>query len=199
MLTQMFIFDPPYLRRQKTGGIRLLGHWPAGGRNRQLADHAGQGPGGRLVWLDFIVTLAVLAVGGLTALVIRELRAEHPGIDLTVFRYRSYAIGTMLMTLIGFVLYGSTVLLPLFMQVLLGYRDPCRRYEPASRLASFLIMPIVGRLTGKVDSRKLLAIGLGASAYAMWELSRFNLNVGFWNFWWPLTIQGAALGFSLCR
>src|SRR5205814_1410232 len=44
-------------------------------------------------------------------------------------------------------------------------------------------------------SRKLLAIGLGASAYAMWALSRFNLNVGFWNFWWPLTIQGAALGF----
>ncbi len=62
-------------------------------------------------------------------------------------------------------------------------------------LASFLIMPIVGRLTGKFDNRKLLGIGLVASAYAMWELSRFSLNVASTNFWWPLMIQGAALGF----
>ncbi len=56
-------------------------------------------------------------------------------------------------------------------------------------------MPIVGRLTGKFDQRKLLGIGLVASAYAMWELSRFSLNVASINFWWPLMIQGAALGF----
>jgi DHA2 family multidrug resistance protein len=56
-------------------------------------------------------------------------------------------------------------------------------------------MPFVGRLTGKVDHRKLLAIGLVASAIAMWQLSRFSLNVGYWNFVWPLVLQGAALGF----
>ena len=56
-------------------------------------------------------------------------------------------------------------------------------------------MPIVGRLIGKFDQRKLLGIGLVASAYAMWELSRFSLDVASVNFWWPLLIQGAALGF----
>ena len=53
---------------------------------------------------------------GIAALIIRELKAEHPVIDLSVFRYRSYAVGTFLMTTVGFVLYGSTVLLPLLMQ-----------------------------------------------------------------------------------
>ncbi len=195
ILTQLFIFDPPYLRRAKTGidywGIGLLA---VGIGSLQIMLDKGQEDD----WFGshFIVILAVLAVAGLSALIIRELTTEHPVIDLTVFKYRSYAIGTMLMTLIGFVLYGSTVLLPLLMQVLLGYTATHAGVTNLPRgLASFLIMPIVGKLTGKVDSRKLLAIGLGASAYAMWELSKLSLNVGFWNFWWPLTVQGAALGF----
>src|SRR5438034_10037123 len=68
----------------------------------------------------FIITLAVLAVIGLGGLIIRELKVEHPVIDLSVFRYRSYAIGTFLMTAVGFVLYGSTVLYRLMMQELLA-------------------------------------------------------------------------------
>ena len=195
VLTQVFIFDPPYLRRPKTGidywGIGLLA---VGIGSLQIMLDKGQEDD----WFGsrFIVTLCVLAVVGLTALIIREMTAEHPVLDLTIFKYRSYAIGTFLMTLIGFVLYGSTVLLPLLMQVLLGYTATHAGVTNLPRgLASFLIMPIVGRLTSKVDERKLLGIGLVASAYAMWELSRFSLNVASWNFWWPLMIQGAALGF----
>ncbi len=195
ILTQIFIFDPPYLRRQKTGidywGIGLLA---VGIGSLQIMLDKGQEDD----WFGshFIVVLCVLAVVGLAGLIIRELTAKHPVIDLTVFKYRSYAVGTFLMTLIGFVLYGSTVLLPLFMQVLLGYTATHAGVTNLPRgMASFLIMPIVGRLTGKFDHRKLLAIGLFASAIAMFQLSRFNLNVGFWNFWWPLMLQGAALGF----
>ena len=195
LLTQLFIYDPPYLRRQKTGidfwGIGLLA---LGIGSLQIMLDKGQEDD----WFGsrFIVTLAVLAITGLAALVIRELKAKHPVIDLGVFKYRSFAVGTFLMTLIGFVLYGSTVLLPLFMQVLLGYTATHAGVTNLPRgLASFLIMPFVGRLTGKVDHRKLLAIGLVVSAYAMWELSRFSLNVGYWDFVWPLMLQGAALGF----
>jgi DHA2 family multidrug resistance protein len=135
-------------------------------------------------------------VVGIVGLIIRELTAEHPILDLTVFKFRSYAIGTFLMTVIGFVLYGSTVLLPLLMQVLLGYTATYAGITNLPRgLASFLIMPIVGRLTGKFDNRKLLAIGMVASAYAMWLLSRFSLDVASRSFWVPLMIQGASLGF----
>ncbi|HUI85491.1 MAG TPA: DHA2 family efflux MFS transporter permease subunit [Candidatus Binatia bacterium] len=195
LLTEIFIFDPPYLRRAKTGidywGIGLLA---VGIGSLQIMLDKGQEDD----WFGshFIVTLCVLAVGGLTALIIRELTAEHPILDLSVFRYRSYAIGTFLMTFIGFVLYGSTVLLPLLMQVILGYTALHAGVTNLPRgLASFCIMPIVGRLTDKIDHRKLLGVGLVASAYAMWELSRFSLDVASRNFWWPLMVQGAALGF----
>ncbi|HKD85487.1 MAG TPA: DHA2 family efflux MFS transporter permease subunit [Terriglobales bacterium] len=195
ILTEIFIFDPPYLRRAKTGidywGIGLLA---LGIGSLQIMLDKGQEDD----WFGshFIVTLCVLAVVGLVGLVIRELTTEHPVLDLTVFKYRSYAVGTFLMTFIGFVLYGSTVLLPLLMQVILGYTAFHAGVTNLPRgLASFCIMPIVGRLTDKIDHRKLLGIGLVASAYAMWELSRFSLDVASKNFWWPLAIQGAALGF----
>src|SRR5207253_9310714 len=61
-------------------------------------------------------------------------------------------------------------------------------------LASFMVMPFVGILTGKIDNRKLLGAGLLGSATAMFLLSRLSLNVGFLNFWWPLILQGASLG-----
>ncbi|HJT69650.1 MAG TPA: DHA2 family efflux MFS transporter permease subunit [Terriglobales bacterium] len=194
LLTQAFIFDPPYLRRERTGidywGIGLL---VLGMGCLQIMLDKGQEED----WFGshFIFALAVLAVVGLGGLIIRELKTEHPVIDLGVFKYRSYAVGTFLMTIVGFVLYGSTVLLPLLMQELLGYTATHAGITNLPRgLASFLFMPVVGILTGKADPRKLLAVGLTATAGAMFAVSVFSLDVGFWNFWWPLMLQGAGLG-----
>jgi MFS transporter, DHA2 family, multidrug resistance protein len=194
LLTQAFIFDPPYLKRERTGidywGIGLL---VVGIGALQVMLDKGQEDD----WFasHFIVTLAVLAFVGLGGLIIRELKARHPVIDLGVFQYRSYAVGTFLMTIVGFVLYGSTVLLPLLMQELLGYTATHAGITNLPRgMASFLFMPVVGILVGKVDSRKLLAFGLIATAGAMFAVSFFSLDVGFWNFWWPLMLQGAGLG-----
>ena len=194
LLTQAFVFDPPYLRKEAKGidywGIGLL---VMGMGSLQIMLDKGQ----EADWFGshFIITLAVLAVLGLGGLIARELKAEHPIIDLTVFRYRSYAIGTLLMTAIGFVLYGSTVLLPLLMQELLGYTATHAGVTNLPRgLASFLAMPLIGYLTGRIDARKLLGFGFLASAYAMYRLSQFSLTVSSGDFWVPLLIQGAALG-----
>src|SRR5438270_7752716 len=194
ILTQAFIFDPPYLRRERTGidywGIGLL---VVGMGSLQIMLDKGQEED----WFasHFILVLAVLAVIGLGGLVIRELRAEHPVIDLSVFRYRSYAVGTFLMTTVGFVLYGSTVLYPLMMQELLGYTATHAGVTNFPRgMASFFFMPFVGFLVGKVDARKLLAAGLLLTAAAMFRVSFFSLNVGFWDFALPLVLQGAGLG-----
>lgn len=194
LLTQAFVFDPPYLRRERTGidywGIGLL---VVGMGALQIMLDKGQEED----WFGsrFIVMLLVLAIFGLGGLILRELKTDHPVIDLTVFKYRSYAVGTFLMTIVGFVLYGSTVLLPLLMQELLGYTATHAGVTNLPRgLASFMFMPVVGILTGKVDARKLLAVGLTATAIAMFLVSAFSLDVGFWDFWWPLMIQGAGLG-----
>src|SRR5215470_14341712 len=194
LLTQAFIFDPPYLRRERTG----IDYWGIGflvvgmGALQIMLDKGQEDD-----WFGsrFIVVLAFLAIIGLGALVIRELRAPHPVIDLSVFRYRSYAVGTFLMTVVGFVLYGSTVLYPLMMQELLGYTATHAGITNFPRgLASFIFMPFVGFLVGKVDSRKLLAGGLLLTAAAMFEVSFFSLDVGVWDFALPLVLQGVGLG-----
>ena len=194
LLTQAFVFDPPYLRRERTG----IDYWGIGflvvgmGALQVMLDK-----GQEEDWFGsrFIVALLLVSILGLGGLILREMRASHPIIDLTVFKYRSYAVGTFLMTIVGFVLYGSTVLLPLLMQELLGYTATHAGVTNLPRgLASFLFMPVVGILTGKVDARKLLAVGLIATAAAMFMVSSFSLDVCFWNFWWPLMIQGAGLG-----
>ncbi|HWO36411.1 MAG TPA: DHA2 family efflux MFS transporter permease subunit, partial [Candidatus Acidoferrum sp.] len=194
LLTQAFVFDPPYLRKESKGidywGIGLL---VVGMGALQIMLDKGQEDD----WFSshFIVTLAVLAVVGLGGLIFRELKAEHPIIDLSVFRYRSYAIGTFIMTVVGFVLYGSTVLLPLLMQELLGYTATHAGITNLPRgLASFMFMPLVGYLTGKVDARKLLAAGFMVTALAMYMISQFSLGVASSNFWLPLVLQGAGLG-----
>ncbi len=194
ILTQLYVFDPSYLRRKAASidywGIGLL---VLGIGSLQIMLDKGQEED----WFGshFITTLALLAIIGLGGLIIRELLTDHPVIDLGVFKYRSYAIGTFLMTGVGFVLYGSTVLLPLLMQELLGYTATHAGVTNFPRgLASFLAMPFIGILTNKIDSRKLLGTGVFFSAIAMFLLSRLNLDVGFWNFWWPLMLQGAALG-----
>ena len=194
LLTQAFIFDPHYLRKESKGidywGIGLL---VLGIGSLQIMLDKGQEDD----WFGshFIITLAVLAVIGIGGLLVRELKAEHPIIDLSVFRYRSYAIGTFIMTVVGFVLYGSTVLLPLLMQELLGYTATHAGITNLPRgLASFIFMPLVGYLTGKVDSRKLLGFGFLATAFAMYRISLFSLGVGSSSFWLPLTVQGAGLG-----
>ena len=107
------IFDPPYFAEEQHGH-RLLGNRPARGRDRRLQIMLDKGQEEDWFSSHFIIVLAVLTVVGLGGLIVRELKAEHPIIDLTVFKYRSFAVGTFLMTVVGFVLYGSTVLLPLF-------------------------------------------------------------------------------------
>src|SRR5213076_3194551 len=120
LLTQAFIFDPPYLRRERTGidywGIGLL---VLGMGSLQIMLDKGQEED----WFGshFIITLAVLTFAGLILFVIRELQAEHPVVHLNVFKIRTYSTGVFLMTVLGFVLYGSTVLLPLWLQTLMGY------------------------------------------------------------------------------
>jgi len=139
--------------------------------------------------------LTILAVVGLVAFVIRELNTEHPVVDLRIFRYRSYAAGVFLMTVLGFVLYGSTVLVPLLLQTVLGYPATQAGVAMLPRgLGSFLAMPLVGILMGKIEPRKLLITGILVSSVAFWRLSHLSFDVGYWDFFWPLIIQGMAMG-----
>ncbi|HET9271577.1 MAG TPA: DHA2 family efflux MFS transporter permease subunit, partial [Vicinamibacterales bacterium] len=120
LMCQRFIFDPPYLKRESKG----IDYWGMGllvvgiGALQYVLDKGQQDD-----WFasTTIAVLAVIAVVTLVALVIHQLSTSNPIIDLRVFRDRSYATGVFLMTVLGFVLYGSLVLIPVMLQTLFGY------------------------------------------------------------------------------
>ena len=143
---------------------------------------------------NFILTLIVVTVAALAAFIMRELRVDHPVVDLRVFKVRTFAAGVFLMTTLGFVLYGSLVLLPIMLQTLLGYPPVQAGFAMAPRgLGSFLGMPAVGFLIAKVDSRRLVAGGLLSGGLTLIWLGHLNLNAGYWDIFWPQFFQGLAL------
>src|SRR4029450_4362936 len=103
--------------------------------------------------------LAVIAGAMLLAFIVRELATSSPVVDLRVLKVRTYAVGVFLMTVVGFVLYGSLVLLPLLLQTLMGYPSLQAGIALAPRgMGSFIAMPLVGMIMGRVDPRKILAL-----------------------------------------
>src|SRR5207237_8440605 len=122
------------------------------------------------------------------------LRAEGPCCDLRVFNQRTYAVGVFLMTVVGFVLYGSMVLLPIMLQTLLGYPPLQAGIALAPRgIGSFFMMPLTGMMVGRFDARKLLTLGLFVGGGTMLWLSQMNLNAGYWDIFWPQVIEGAGM------
>src|SRR6185295_4871281 len=100
-----------------------------------------------------ITVLAIVAAGTLIALIIHELTTDEPVVDLRLFKERSYAVGVFLMTVLGFVMYGSIVLLPIMLQTLLGYPSMQAGIAMAPRgIGSFFMMPMTGLMTGRFDA-----------------------------------------------
>jgi DHA2 family multidrug resistance protein len=193
VMTRLFIFDPPYIRRSGKGidywGIGMLA---LGIGSLQVVLDKGQEDD----WFSsrWIVGLTIAAASGIVLFILRELMAPDPVVRLSVFRNRTYSAGVFLMTVVGFILYGSMLLVPIFLQTLLGYSALDAGIAMAPRgLGSFLMMPVVGALLSKLDPRKVLGVGLIGGAWSLYALSEVNLNAGYWNIFWPQFIQGAAL------
>ena len=194
IMAQLYVFDPPYMKRRAGGGIDAwgIGMLAVGIGALQIMLDKGQQDD----WFEshFIVWLAVLTIVGLSAFIIRELRIEHPIVNLRVFKERTYATGVFLMTVLGFVLYGSLVLLPIWLQTLLGYPSLQAGIALAPRgLGSMLAMPFVGAFIGRFDARKFLATGLFLGSLTLWRFSQLNADVGYWDLFWPQFVQGMAL------
>ncbi|MFI5179079.1 MAG: DHA2 family efflux MFS transporter permease subunit [Vicinamibacterales bacterium] len=193
VMTKLFIFDPPYLRQEN----RRIDYWGIGmlavgiGALQILLDK-----GQEEDWFasSLMVALAIISAVSLVALIAHELTTDDPVVDLRVFKARSYAVGVFLMTVVGFVLYGSMVLLPIMLQTLLGYPPLQAGIAMAPRgVGSFFMMPLTGLMTGKFDARKLLTTGLLIGGTTLIWLSHLNLQAGYWDIFWPQLIQGVGM------
>jgi DHA2 family multidrug resistance protein len=196
VMISLFLYDPPYIRRSKMGvDLWGLGMLAVGMAALQIMLDKGQEDD----WFGsrFIVSLAAVACIALTAFVIRELYAPAPVVHLRLLKYRSFAAGIALVTALGLVLYGTLVLLPLFMQTLLGWTAVTAGIWTSPRgIGTALCMPVVGYLLGKGwDGRWMLVFGFIVASFAFFGYSRMNLQSGTWDIFWMQMNQGMGMSF----
>ncbi len=182
LLTSRLIQDPPYLRRRKLSETRIdyigLGFIALGLGSLQIVLDKGQ----RDDWFDsrFILGLAIISAASIVFVIWWEWQHNDPIVDLHLFRERTFAVSNLLMFMLGFALLGSTLLLPLFLQTLLGYTAQLSgmALSPGG-FAIMVLMPIVGWLLSRYDARYLLVFGLSMLSFSLFHMTSFNLEIDF--------------------
>jgi MFS transporter, DHA2 family, multidrug resistance protein len=198
-LVRRFVEDPPYLSRLKSAGVKL--------------DYIGialltLGIGALQVLLDkgqeddwfgshFITTLIVTATVCLISLAIWEWFHKSPIIDVRMFRNFNFASASLMMFMLGIMLFSSLVLMPQFLQTLLGYTSQLAGLAlSAGGLVLLIEMPIMGQLTTKIQARRLIAFGWLALSIAMfYSTKRIDLQISFSAATWLRITQVIGLGF----
>ncbi|HEX8905983.1 MAG TPA: DHA2 family efflux MFS transporter permease subunit, partial [Longimicrobiaceae bacterium] len=148
-------------------------------------------------WFDsrLVVTLAVVALVGGTALVWRELTTDHPVIDFRMLKQVQFTVGTIMGIILGAGLMGSVFVLPIFLQGNLRMTAwQTGMVLLPGALATAVAMSLVGRLTSKLDNRILVVVGAVLFGWAMWDLSHLTTQSGTHDFFVPLILRGFGLG-----
>ncbi|MGA2961366.1 MAG: DHA2 family efflux MFS transporter permease subunit [Candidatus Korobacteraceae bacterium] len=196
LMVNMFVEDPPYIRQAFRGAIDYLGFglmaiWLG---TLQLLLDKGQ----EADWFaaDWIRCIAVISVIALLGFLFREFTHRDPIVQLRVLGDRNFSVGTLITGLYGFVLYGVTAMLPLFLQTVLRYPALKSGLAVSPRgIGSMLSMIVVGTLVNYIDGRVLLACGFGILGYSALLLSHVNLDISMTSIILPNLINGFATGF----
>src|SRR5467141_1451917 len=198
-LVYRFVEDPPYLKRLRGAGVKL--------------DYVGialltLGVGALQVLLDkgqeddwfgsrFITTLVVLSGVSLISLVIWEWFQKAPVVDVRLFKSFNFASSNLMMFTLGIMLFSSLVMMPQFLQTLMGYTSQVAGLAiSGGGLALLIEMPIMGQLTTKVQARYLIAFGWLCLALAMfYSTKRIDLMISFSTAAWLRVAQVIGMGF----
>ncbi|HEX7640157.1 MAG TPA: DHA2 family efflux MFS transporter permease subunit, partial [Burkholderiaceae bacterium] len=154
--------------------------------------------GNDLDWFNspVIATLAVVATVGLTFFVIWELTDEHPVVDLTLFKGRNFRFGTIAMALGYMAFFAMTVLLPLWLQTVMGYTPTWAGIATAPvGLFALVFSPLVGRNAHRFDLRLGASLAFLVFGGTAWWFSTFDLDTSLGHIVWPRMLQGIAVAF----
>jgi DHA2 family multidrug resistance protein len=181
-MTNKFVEDPPYLKKEQERrknvsidyvGLALIAF---GIGCIQLVLDKGQEKdwfGSHLITTFFIIGIATLVVW-----VIWEWNHEHPIVELKLLKSRNFATAIFFMFILGTVLFGTTVLIPQYLQVLLGYPAVLAGEALAGGgLIMLLMMPLSGALVSKFDARYLMSFGFAVTAGALYYMAT-HLTLG---------------------
>jgi DHA2 family multidrug resistance protein len=195
LMTLSFITDPPYMKRIKMKidywGLAFL---TLGLGCLQIVLDKGQ----REDWFSssFILWMSIISATSLILFVILELSAENPVVNLKTFKNISFSSGNLVMFFAFFNLFASIVLLPIYLQTLMGYTAFLAGLVlgPGGISTMFSLL-IAGRLVTRLNPKGLLAFGIIICAYATYLMSKFTLEAGFATVIWPRLVLGIGMGF----
>ncbi|MBV9842833.1 MAG: DHA2 family efflux MFS transporter permease subunit [Sphingomonadaceae bacterium] len=186
ILAQLFVCEPKIMAKERAkrlkGGLRvdLLGFLfvaLALGCLEVTLDR-----GQREDWFSsgLITTTAIFSALGFIGLIIRELSIDDPIVDLRVLANRNFAICCLVMMTGGLIIFGSTQLIPQMLQEVLGYTATDAGLAlTAGGVATVLVMPFAGMLTGKVDVRALLGFALLSQGLALLNMTHLDSTISF--------------------
>jgi DHA2 family multidrug resistance protein len=190
------IQDPPYMKRQKMRidywGLLFLA---VGLGALQFVLDKGESE----AWLesDLIVIFTIISSVALVLLVINEFYSEHPIVNLKVFRDRTFTSGAVVMFFVFLNLFGSIVLLPIYLQNMMGYTSYYAGLVLGpGGIATMITMPIAGKLVSRVNPKRILTVGISICALSTYMMSRFTLDTDFWTFVWPRVALGLGMGLT---
>ena len=196
LMIQTFVEDPPYISRPKNLTVDYigLGFMALAFTTLQVVLDKGQEADWfSAVWVRWFLGIAAFS---LVAFIVRELRTRSPIVNLRIFVDRNLATGTFLIGILGVIIYGTTAILPLFLQELIGYSAYDSGFAVAPRgIGAIASMIIAGRLIGRVDERLLMAIGIVIRAASLFMLGDLNLSMSMGSVIWPNIVNGFANGF----
>jgi MFS transporter, DHA2 family, multidrug resistance protein len=184
-LTNRLVEDPPFLKREqeRRRGIRAdyigLGLITLAVASLQIALDKGQ----ESDWFSsrWITSLVVLACYAFLVWIVWEWHHPNPVVDIRLFQRRNFATAMFFSFTLGIVLYGTTVMIPQFLQVLLGY--PAVVAGEALAGGGFVmicVLPFVGMLVSRIDPRKMMAFGFVSISAALYYMSSlFSLTMDF--------------------
>lgn len=193
LLTLSFVTESA--NRQKVGGVDWWGiiFLTLGVGSLQVVLERGEGED----WFEtpYIIVLSLVSLIGILSFIWRELHTEHPVVDLRILKNRSLAIGMFTTFILGFGLFGSVFVFPVFCQSLLGFsaQQTGMLLIPGG-LATIMMMPFVGRmLQAKFPPQIMATFGFIMFYLFTWLLSKSNLNSGESDFYIPLILRGIGL------
>ncbi len=195
-MVNLFVEDPPYLRKAFKGAIDYLGFglmalWL--GTLQLVLDKGQEADWFAAPWVRWTAAVSTLALIGF---IVRELTDHEPIVLLHVFADRNFSVGTLITCIYGFILYATTAMLPLFLQTMLGYSALQSGLSVSPRgIGAMASMMAVGILVRYFDGRLLMAFGFVLLGYSTWMLGQINLAIGMGSVVMPNVISGFAMGF----
>jgi DHA2 family multidrug resistance protein len=199
LLSSRIVQDPPWVTRMKaaSGGIDFVGLFLIAVGLGSLEVVLDKGQESDWFGSHFIVGFSITAAVCLVSFIVWELRHPHPVVDLRLLGRRNFAAANMMMLILGMVLFGTTVLLPLYLQVLMGYtaQQAGMALSPGG-LVVILLLPLVGTLVSKADVRLLIAFGFGMVSFALYYMTQhLSLTMDFTTAMSLRMIQSVGLAF----